>query len=109
MTTRVQATRGKRAATAPFVWAIRAYQLTLGHFIGGRCRFHPSCSNYAIDAYRLHGPIRGTRLTIARLLRCHPWGGSGVDPVPGSEPENPPPSPLHPIESGPPADPPSQS
>ena len=84
----------RRISAAPFIWGVRAYQLTLGQLIGGRCRFHPSCSNYAIDAYRLHGPIRGTRLTVTRLLRCHPFGGSGIDPVPGSEPPDPSPSTL---------------
>lgn len=68
---------------------IRAYQVSLGQLVGGRCRFHPSCSNYAIDAYRLHGVWRGTALTVQRLARCHPWGGSGVDPVPGMEPPTP--------------------
>jgi putative membrane protein insertion efficiency factor len=50
--------------------------------LGGQCRFTPSCSFYSIDAYRRHGAWRGTRLTVARLLRCHPWGGGGHDPVP---------------------------
>lgn len=79
----------RRAATAPFIGAVRAYQLTLGPIVGGRCRFHPSCSNYALDAYRIHGPVRGSWLTLRRLARCHPWGGSGIDPVPGSEPHQP--------------------
>ena len=46
------------------------------------CRFTPTCSQYALEALRRHGPFRGTWLTIRRLLRCHPWGGSGYDPVP---------------------------
>lgn len=66
----------------PFILLIRLYQVTLGPFLGGRCRFHPSCSAYALDAYRLHGPLRGTWLTIRRLSRCHPLGGHGFDPVP---------------------------
>lgn len=46
------------------------------------CRFEPTCSTYAIEALRKHGAIRGSWLTIRRLSRCHPWGGSGYDPVP---------------------------
>ena len=45
-------------------------------------RFTPTCSQYAIEALKKHGPLRGLYLTIRRLLRCHPWGGSGYDPVP---------------------------
>lgn len=46
------------------------------------CRFTPTCSQYAIEALQKHGPFRGLYLTVRRLLRCHPWGGSGYDPVP---------------------------
>ena len=61
---------------------IRGYQLTLGQLIGGRCRFYPSCSNYAVDAFTLHPPHRALWLTTRRLCRCHPFGGHGVDMVP---------------------------
>ncbi len=50
--------------------------------MGGQCRYLPTCSEYGLQAYRLHGPIRGTWLTIRRITRCHPWGGHGFDPVP---------------------------
>lgn len=46
------------------------------------CRFTPTCSTYALEAIRKHGPMRGTLLAVRRILRCHPWGGSGYDPVP---------------------------
>jgi putative membrane protein insertion efficiency factor len=61
---------------------VRGYQIVLGPLLGGQCRFTPSCSFYAIDAFTTHGAWRGMRLTLRRLLRCHPWGGSGPDPVP---------------------------
>ncbi len=76
-----------RLASLPFLALIYAYRLTLSPLLGGQCRFHPTCSTYALDAYRLRGPIIGTYLTLRRLLRCHPLGGSGYDPVP--EPSTP--------------------
>ena len=81
MTAPAKPIRGRRLA-APFVLLIRTYQVVLGPFLGGRCRFYPSCSEYAVDAYREHGPFRGTWLTARRLARCHPLGGSGVELVP---------------------------
>lgn len=64
---------------------IRGYQLFVSPVLPGSCRFYPTCSNYAIDAYRHHGLLRGTWLTVSRIGRCHPWGESKFDPVPGSE------------------------
>ncbi|MEM7229285.1 MAG: membrane protein insertion efficiency factor YidD [Planctomycetota bacterium] len=64
------------------IGVVRLYQRTLSPLIGQQCRFQPTCSNYAIESLRAHGAWRGTRLTIRRLLRCHPWGGSGFDPPP---------------------------
>ena len=61
---------------------VRAYQFVLGAHMGNCCRFEPSCSNYSIEALRMHGAWRGLRLTGRRLLRCHPFGPSGYDPVP---------------------------
>lgn len=61
---------------------IRGYQLTLSPLVGPACRFAPSCSEYAREAIALHGPWRGTALGARRLSRCHPFGGSGFDPVP---------------------------
>lgn len=62
--------------------AIRLYQLTLSPVFGGGCRFDPSCSAYALEAIDRHGARHGTRLACARLLRCHPLGPAGYDPVP---------------------------
>ena len=61
---------------------VRLYQLTLSPFVGFNCRYHPTCSAYAVEAIETHGALRGGWLTLRRLLRCHPWGGSGYDPVP---------------------------
>ena len=65
---------------------VRVYQATLSPFLGGACRFEPSCSHYGIEALRRHGAIRGSWLTLRRLLRCRPYGPSGYDPVPDSWP-----------------------
>jgi putative membrane protein insertion efficiency factor len=73
------AARGLRAC-------VRGYQLARA----GRpspCRFDPSCSAYAIQALEAHGALRGTALAVRRLSRCHPWGGHGYDPVPGTHEE----------------------
>ena len=61
---------------------VRVYQATLSPFLGGACRFEPSCSRYGIEALRRHGALRGSWLTRRRLLRCRPYGPSGYDPVP---------------------------
>lgn len=61
---------------------LRVYQYLISPMMGQHCRFHPSCSCYAIEAIALHGPIRGTSLAIRRLARCHPWHPGGFDPVP---------------------------
>lgn len=61
---------------------IRFYQLTFSSFFGFHCRFQPTCSAYGIEAIERHGLLKGLALTSRRLMRCHPWGGSGYDPVP---------------------------
>ena len=65
-----------------FIFLVRIYQHTLRPLLGGQCRFHPSCSEYAVEALRIHGAWRGSLLTLHRLARCHPLGGRGVDLVP---------------------------
>jgi putative membrane protein insertion efficiency factor len=62
--------------------ALRAYKLTLSPLIGWRCRFAPTCSEYACEVLISHGPVRGGALALRRLCRCHPWGGAGFDPPP---------------------------
>jgi putative membrane protein insertion efficiency factor len=66
---------------------IEAYRLTLSPFIGGQCRFHPTCSQYAREAIERHGALRGGWLALRRILRCHPWHPGGFDLVP--EKQNP--------------------
>ncbi len=61
---------------------IRAYKLLLSPLVGWHCRFQPTCSHYAKDALLAHGILKGSFLGIKRVLKCHPWGGSGHDPVP---------------------------
>jgi uncharacterized protein len=63
---------------------IRLYQLTLSPWFGRTCRFEPTCSHYATEALQRFGVRRGLWLTLRRLGRCHPWGGSGYDPVPST-------------------------
>src|SRR5690606_35210769 len=72
----------RRAAAAALIGTIRAYRLCLSPWLGARCRYLPTCSAYAIDAIERFGPWRGAWLAAARVGRCHPWGGSGYDPVP---------------------------
>jgi len=66
----------------PLLAAVRLYQRTLAWVLPVQCRFHPSCSHYFTEAVERHGALRGTWLGAKRLLRCHPLGGSGFDPVP---------------------------
>lgn len=61
---------------------IRFYQLAISPWLAPRCRFAPTCSSYAIEAVHKHGPLKGGWLAVRRVCRCHPWGGSGYDPVP---------------------------
>lgn len=61
---------------------VRGYQVTLGSIMPPVCRYQPTCSNYAMEALRTHGAVKGTVLTVWRLCRCNPWGGMGYDPVP---------------------------
>ena len=64
------------------VLLLRAYQVLLSPMLGQSCRFYPTCSNYAIEAIRVHGAARGSALAARRVCRCHPWNEGGVDLVP---------------------------
>lgn len=65
-----------------FILPIKFYQYFISPFCPGVCRYRPTCSEYMIEAIKIHGIIKGVYLGIKRILRCHPWGGSGYDPVP---------------------------
>jgi uncharacterized protein len=67
------------------VTLVRAYQLLLSPFVGGACRFEPSCSAYAVESIERHGLLRGSWLAARRLSRCHPFAAPGFDPVPPRE------------------------
>ena len=71
-----------RLATKAVILAIQAYQMALRPLLVGSCKFHPSCSDYAIQAVQGQGLRRGGLLAIRRLLRCHPFAPGGIDPVP---------------------------
>lgn len=63
-----------------FIGVVKAYQLLLSPHMPRTCRYHPTCSAYAIQAFREYGALKGLVLTVHRLFRCHPWGGRGYDP-----------------------------
>jgi putative membrane protein insertion efficiency factor len=65
-----------------FILLIRVYQRAISPYLGSNCRYTPTCSHYYIEAVKKYGPVKGSYLGIRRLLRCHPWGGHGYDPVP---------------------------
>lgn len=71
-----------RIARQIFVLPIRFYKGCISPMFPPSCRFTPSCSTYALEAIMKHGIFRGTWLAVRRIMRCHPWGGSGYDPVP---------------------------
>jgi uncharacterized protein len=76
-------------ASAVLRGTVRAYQLLVSPLLLPSCRYLPTCSDYAIEALARHGPLRGSGLAICRLARCHPWGGSGYDPVPAARSDRP--------------------
>ena len=65
-----------------FIAVIRGYQIIISPYISNSCRFAPTCSQFAVEAISCHGPVAGIFLTSKRILKCHPWGDTGYDPVP---------------------------
>ncbi len=76
------ATLCKRALALPFIILVRFYQICVSPLTPPACRFTPTCSQYALEALRKYGIFKGVWLTVKRISKCHPWGGSGYDPVP---------------------------
>ena len=71
-----------KIAVTPFIVLLKLYKLIVSPWLGNRCRFSPSCADYAADSLKKHGLLRGALLTAKRIARCHPLGGEGFDPVP---------------------------
>ena len=61
---------------------IKAYQILISPLLGPSCRFTPTCSQYAVEAIQKYGPLKGSWLAFKRIIKCHPWGACGHDPVP---------------------------
>ena len=74
-----------RLLALPLLLLVQIYRFSISPLLGVNCRFEPTCSSYAIEALRKHGAFRGSMLAVKRIARCHPWGSSGYDPVPGQD------------------------
>lgn len=72
----------KKILAYPLLWIVRFYQVAISPFTPASCRYSPTCSHYAAGALKKHGAFKGGWLALKRILSCHPWGGSGYDPVP---------------------------
>jgi putative membrane protein insertion efficiency factor len=72
----------RRILSLPLIALIKLYQWVISPLLGPKCRFTPTCSQYALEALQKYGPLKGGWLALRRIARCHPWGGHGVDPVP---------------------------
>jgi uncharacterized protein len=64
------------------IWLLKGYRFAISPLYGQVCRYHPTCSAYALEAVQMHGAVRGTWLAMRRVARCHPWAAGGLDPVP---------------------------
>ncbi|MCB1841553.1 MAG: membrane protein insertion efficiency factor YidD [Halioglobus sp.] len=74
--------RASRILSRPLLGLVWIYRFAISPMLGANCRFQPTCSEYAREALQRHGAFRGSALILRRIGRCHPWGGSGYDPVP---------------------------
>ena len=74
-----------RLLAVSFLGVIWIYQRLISPYLAPRCRFIPTCSSYAKEAFETHALVKGMQLALQRICRCHPWGGSGFDPVPKNE------------------------
>lgn len=72
----------KKVIIKPILWLLSLYRLMISPWFGQACRFNPSCSQYTEQAITQHGIVKGGYLSMIRIVKCHPWGGSGEDPVP---------------------------
>ena len=72
----------KKILIFPFVFLVRIYQTLISPLTPATCRYQPTCSYYTLEALKKHGLLRGGKLALKRIFSCHPWGGSGYDPVP---------------------------
>ncbi|MEW7292498.1 membrane protein insertion efficiency factor YidD [Aquimarina sp. 2304DJ70-9] len=75
----------KKILISPFIGFVRLYQILISPLTPATCRYQPTCSHYTIEALRKHGLFKGGKLSVKRIFSCHPWGGSGYDPVPEVE------------------------
>jgi putative membrane protein insertion efficiency factor len=72
----------RKILITPFILLVRFYQVAISPYTPNSCRYQPTCSHYTVEALKVHGLFRGGWLAIKRISSCHPWGGSGYDPVP---------------------------
>ncbi|WP_353779762.1 membrane protein insertion efficiency factor YidD [Winogradskyella sp. 3972H.M.0a.05] len=72
----------KSILIAPFLFLIKVYQTLISPILPATCRYQPTCSHYSVEALKKHGLWKGGKLAVKRIFSCHPWGGSGYDPVP---------------------------
>lgn len=72
----------KKILSTPFIILIRIYQLVISPWLGSKCRFTPTCSEYSLQAFKKFSPIKAFMLSFNRIRKCHPWGSSGYDPLP---------------------------
>jgi len=78
----------RKILIAPFIFLIWLYQKLISPIFPSTCRYQPTCSNYAVEALKEHGVFKGSWLAAKRISSCHPWGGSGYDPVPKNKSSN---------------------